>query len=1195
MSKFSKPSVTPGRVQPVIDATADKNNRLFNWKPEERNEQPVIETEPIKAVPTEVLSQPVVPDQTPIIVDEFEPGQSVEPVSLNEQELEQRERERVPAIGEIASLEPSSYAVDSPVEAAMLRAGKVGQALNEKVRTSVSEYKQSEIKEVGFDEATRSQADPDKFIPAKKNGITGVNLTSLIFDPDILDAGKFDEQTGRLRPDPELGKIMSIAVENFLFNRLIASDASTDLDDTQQTVETDSDTSPVYAAKRISKSQGSSLLGREIYETWMRQKALNDGLPTDTYVAEANAITPETFTLLGDLAKETYHGANPELLARDASLTGIDKGQVDFILTPLGQSNLNALNDSFKALFATKEVPPQNAPTGQLEYEGQRYTRKLTTVMDPNLGDLSLINESTKNYNSIGMVNDPNRETLSFMFAMQAILNADASADGGSNYYADMFEIGNKRLAKAVNQLDAYKREFNDPDITPARKEALLQILSSYNPAKVVAQEREQMFNLVNALSRYDDKINYITYAIQALTGRTHVQQTLYNPQSHKIIRSVVGSGNVFSFRPRSGSRLENSWKDIIAARILEDPSLNTIDADGTDKLTTSARLNLFDKQRQDKNSSYWTAVAYGQALMQAQSNFDTVKAKQYIQRLANSKSLDETRSIKQELLNDSAYTQDPLGQFPALKKILAGHDKEAPMYADYYMDIAKYENSIADNKPFDTSINVELDGRTHGPATNAALIGVYDMAKRAGLLRDQDYYATDLADLRDEMGVDMLRSLDEFQGTVYPADQQGVYKEMLELAIADRKVFLKKSPMTMGYGQEIESLKQHVKQVVETSKSSTAIQELLSQNNIAQGDAVNFLHTMLVNSIFNTLSGEVIAAGRVMKANALYAQMTDIPLIFTNAMGFKSYAAGRESFLDKNYSYKIENEDGTVRNITTQFYGSQVSGSAPRQDIGPGGYGGRIQAIGVQSYDGNMIARTGTGTSFKRINEEARANGSSKGAFMIPIFDAFITDLGSFEAVRRESNKNWADSIRDHSYIISVADDWYKQAEQEYAAKMTGVNGNIEVDWAAARDRSEGEHKGLAYLFKTVIDKQGNQGKDINLTDAIKRTQRTSKLGVINDVKKPESAAAYQDRMGTQAFETRKRILKLIETKLGFNPRYTNKLTNKQIYDMTKIVKQELNLGRRNSQIVEHVSKQKAKIFKEVDRQRLKPANIGL
>ena len=1208
----------PG-VEPIVSAVNKKKDRLYNYIPQADFAAPDVDNNNVENLQT--LSKTNVADvleneNINKADSELRAPEPVSPINMDANEFEQWDRERVAALTErmgTADLSPANFAVDSPINAALQRAEQVGYVISDRLAASLTDYKQGKVIEEGFDEATISTAAPDKFVPAKRGGITGVNLTSLLFDPEIMDGGI--ERDGVIIPDPELGKVMAITVESHLYNTLISSNSDSDVtDDSLEAVPNDTGIENLetiaYRPKEISKSKGNALLGKEVYESWKRQQALMQGIPTDNYVSDAGKITQETFTLLGDLSKELYSTANSEMLYRDASKTGINKGQVDFILTPKGVSNLNILNDSFKALFSRPEVPPQNTPTGQLAYEGQRRTRKWTTVMDKDLGDTSLIEQSTANYNSIALVSDPNREALSLMFAMQALGNFDGETDSGSNYYADMFEVGIKRERKADRQREAYMKERDQYMLAPEENKdkilALEAILDKYDPKQIVRQEQEKMFTLIDSIARYGGKANYITYAVQALTGRTHVQQTLYNPQSHKIIRSVVGSGNVFAFKPRSDSKLETSWKEVIATRILTDPIVEADpNAKGIDKLSTKQRLRIFEEQRKNKSSSYWQAVGYGEALLAAKNNFNVTQAKDNIQRLANAKDVNETKAIKEEIFSSDLYAADPLSQFPDLKKILAGHDKEAPLFADYYMDLAKYEKAVANKSQFSTSISVEIDGRTHGPATNAALIGVYEMAQRAGLLRDQDYYATDLPDLRDAMGVDMLTRLGEFQGTLYKEEQHGVYEQLLKLAIADRNVFLKKSPMTMGYGQEIESLKQHVKEVIDTGKSSELIQQLMEQNNISKEEAVLFLHTMLVDSIFNVLSSSVIAAGKVMKANALFAQMTDIPLVFTNAMGFKSYAAGRESFLDKSYGYDIRPEDpnSKVQRITTQFYGSRVSGSAIRGDIGPGGYGGRIQAIGVQSYDGNMIARTGTGASWKKINEIAKQNGSKNGAFMLPIFDAFVTDLGSYETVREEANKNWAESIKNHSYITSVTDEWYSEANKDYEAKMTGVNANVKIDWEKAK-KGEGENKGLAYLFTTVVKKNGEMGKDIYLTDAIRRTQKAPPMGkdfkVINDktvlVKftRPETTDAYIKRLGDKAYMIKNTILKDI-AKAGIpNPLYSKILTNRQIYDITNIIKKHIELSNRNAGLSRITKNNVAKIFKEVDRQKFTPRNVG-
>ena len=113
------------------------------------------------------------------------------------------------------------------------------------------------------------------------------------------------------------------------------------------------------ASDTFTKATGNDALGKEIYRQWKRQKAANEGRPTDEYVAEEANISPETFTFIGDMAKEVYAEANPKMLERFDPTDS--NPQVTFQVTADGVAKLNHLDNTFKGLLGTPEVPPLNA------------------------------------------------------------------------------------------------------------------------------------------------------------------------------------------------------------------------------------------------------------------------------------------------------------------------------------------------------------------------------------------------------------------------------------------------------------------------------------------------------------------------------------------------------------------------------------------------------------------------------------------------------------------------------------------------------------------------------------------------------------------------------------------------------------------------------------------------------------------
>ena len=82
-----------------------------------------------------------------------------------------------------------------------------------------------------------------------------------------------------------------------------------------------------------------------------------------------------------------------------------------------------------------------------------------------------------------------------------------------------------------------------------------------------------------------------------------------------------------------------------------------------------------------------------------------------------------------------------------------------------------------------------------------------------------------------------------------------------------------------------------------------------------------------------------------------------------------------------------------------------------------PGGWGhGQVIPGIIQSYDGNMIAKTASGSSYSRLKNEVSKRGHTHG--WLPIFDAAKTNLANMDLVREEMNRNWWEGIRDTNFV---------------------------------------------------------------------------------------------------------------------------------------------------------------------------------
>ena len=122
------------------------------------------------------------------------------------------------------------------------------------------------------------------------------------------------------------------------------------------------------------------------------------------------------------------------------------------------------------------------------------------------------------------------------------------------------------------------------------------------------------------------------------------------------------------------------------------------------------------------------------------------------------------------------------------LKTWLAGYEEEAIIQEDYLMDLAKYDSAVKNKGLHTTTIVTEIDGKTHGPATMAATLGNMQMARRSGILMDQDFtqmLATrDFQDLRDAMAFHMRDKLKTIFAKPGGAanNQFSVYENLLEI-----------------------------------------------------------------------------------------------------------------------------------------------------------------------------------------------------------------------------------------------------------------------------------------------------------------------------------------------------------------------------------------------------------------------------
>ncbi len=929
-----------------------------------------------------------------------------------------------------------------------------------------------------------------------------VNQTNILLD--TVGAASLNEK-GSIIVDPEFFNIMAINAEDAFISAMYATDQEQQSPDILDDMQDAEQQEKSYVIK---KAQGLERLGKNIYREYKQTRAAIDQLPTDAYMQEIDNINPGVFTMIGGMAKEFYASANSDIMKRN-NPNATKKEPVLYFINEEGARIFEDMYRIYSGLFAAKEVKPQPGATsgGIIGGEGGQITKLMTTRMAKDIGDPDQAFEAMENQNEVKIKNDTQRTKLSTLMFMLAVGNAgtpksqgdaatnqplppefDYFEDGpnGRNYYADVFKIGsekfkalqNEKLTLIQNVKDL--RAAGEPEAVISAAQA---IADNYRPKTILRLEREKAINLQEAILRYDNKENHLTYALQLLTGRMHAQQTLYNPQAHKQVRGVIGGGNVFQYVPGTDSAAELNFKQGIVANLFEDPKV--IDPATQQKMGESfkkkagfrmpkeLRLSTFEKEQATKGTGgLWDQyVAWGEELKKLTATFTLAESKSYLTQLKNAKNNSEVAQIKQVLTQ--RFGNDPMS--PRLKAYLAEFEQDGIRQGDYLMALYDYDTVTTKNKTasepikFNDTQQWEKDGKTHGPATMGMQFGSVSMAKRSDMIMEVPYaekiQSGEYKDLRDAMSDTMINSLDRIvnSGSLnnLGSNTAPVLKEILDLSIADRENFLKKSPMTMGYGQDIKSLRSHVQKTV---AQNGKIRKLIEDNKLGSKRTIDWLHTMMVDSVFQNMDADAIQTMDTLKSVAWQSVLLNQMITIRQPNGLKAYAGGISytedtdklnwkaptgtKMREKEIPSSLSNDKITPGTITESglvaetTYKGTASAQALRKRQGDtyevGGWTvSRILAELIQAYDGSMAAGVFSNTKYNhnggppletgnwnRIKAVAKANGSTN-TFVLQNFDAFIGDSGSIGIVGEVANDIHKKDILNENAAAKVFN-WY-------------------------------------------------------------------------------------------------------------------------------------------------------------------------
>ena len=1129
-------------------------------------------------------------------------GQETEAPAPTPAAVEQREVERIPPVSQRARVIDRA---EDKGKAAFDRATAVTKIFDEQAEgpTISAAVREKSFLAGDIETATRGA----ELAPSR-----------LLFDPAILGAGEVtvaEDGSYKQRVNPMFGAVAGLVTENYFRNSGVVdgnnvAGGEIDFGETEE--------APLGQEEVIKKAKQNVQLGQQVWQEWKREQAQLDGVPSDEYLISQPQPSADQLAAIGGLAKEAYAAANPDIVSRVEVKDNDGFTQTGFQLTAQAPKILADGYAALAAPFESHEIPPQFviSQSGQPQFEAKTRARATTTATGiKNPGQR--IKKASQNYHEMKRVEDAGREKIFYTQAIQGLLTGhlavadkvisesvtnpykagktytiqtfdvdafDRDPDGSAvdSIQAEAYEIGAKRadglVQERANNLqliaDAIEEEQAKEQPNEARINSLIDDYDKalqVSPAQIWKSDALKLLETMQTSANYSGKVLHGTYATQMLTGRLQLQQNKWNPQGDTRLRFVVGGPNKVRFTPGSTSRAETAFREGMVVHFF--------DKQNGAHLKPKARLQQFADWQAGRSVgkvSWKAAVAAGKELKEMYDGIDGDSLAQLRTTLGEVQA--GTRIPIEESI---AGISEAANQFPQLTpETQATLEKLGADELPYLMDYLQLIHQWDQGKPFFSASEIEVDGITHGISSNALALGLESMALRAGAINpDPKRKLTPLesavgleavaGDVRDVMKSFMAEQAEILADGGNNQNADGLVKIAMQ-ALEDRENYLKKSPMTLGYGQELDSLKQHVRKTMATGKRAAQINKILENNKIPQDEALNYLHALLVQSLETALHPRVLEVARNLRANNLLATLTDEILYYDNGSGFRSNITALQDNKEKRKSarFTIKGDDGESLSGSTEIYEAEPAGSATRQyqpggDHIPGGFGhGRSIPTMAQTYDAAMISGIATGTTHDNIKRRVQAAGYEYS--MQPIFDAAKADFATIGYVREAMNKEWIKSLEENDYVgqIMAPGGWYDQTVKKFQQGLSGLPRGVPVPIAP-----DNKWRGVYYFLN---NKRGAQAMYRGARSRQEEKVLTDRDGNPTSGKKEiEQIYGILNNAGIKA--------------TGDASKPVTELTPEQINFVVKTISERLSIRNRNLELANDVKRDREKLFAKI------------
>lgn len=877
----------------------------------------------------------------------------------------------------------------------------------------------------------------------------------------------------------------------------------------------------------FTKDKGNKDLGMRINREY--QKYVNS-LPDSTRkIDEYEDITPEQATALGDIAKELYYSSNKTVdgknfMVRQNVIGDNGKLRTYFSLTPHGANMIRLGEAQRKGLFGAKVVRPSQNTDTRDRFEKKKNTRNVSSKTGPAVG-VEKTFESIRNLKKVQHVVDARRNKIVLVTALPVLL--DGSVEAANSIEATLNHVGQDKVNRIRRKAEEDIK--TDPRISEDMKQQVIDDTVRATYDRLVSKLAQD----IAGVSMERGHANSLSFYIQNFSGRIAPKETTLDLTTSKtarfVTRNVVPA--IIDVRTPRGKMLERNARSMYASILIG--KSDDAPAGGAGASTTEREF-LLETQTPK-------LYAWGKELRIALNKIPDSKIEEINVAIDN----------KVPLRSPEFPTIPALDiKNPDLINAIKDNGEDGQMFMDSLVDFANYvdfKNKI--NKtasPYDsdyqfTSYLSHLDdGKTNGAATIGMQVGSRNIAFKTGVLRSQNVLQLDEnKDIRDELQDILLEDLDQngFSGT-FSASTTGLLHDIATQLFSTRGLN-KITTMTFGYGKELESFKQDIREYIEIM-SIEAQQDGANYNPVAQlleavsnsnldkepmEVLVDIMHDKYIPGLVQVLDSDGLKYRNVMRSAAtLFALSNELftiqsPTGSTLSLGGAATLGSIESKPFKVWDKDIVNKKGEMgdyRSAAVEYYGEEMTSAASKSRTSSTGevtytpgeraYGGSVPAP-VHAVDAATVVLTTTGKSWDKIMQVSKGN-----PYIHPIYDAVKTDIMSYGAVVDAMNSNWYDINMKWSALEEVQkslEELRKQFKQRYGGRSD--NSPLTTnEWAMA-----------SYLLEPTVTERG----DVNLSTLGAKLDKILDLPVLKrepvdlNVKILKGGKTYEDGRYVPAF----------------------------------------------------------------------------